>query len=286
MNVLIGTSGWGYDEWVGSFYPKHLKNEGFLSYYSKIFYTTEINTTFYNIPSRAAVERWVKKTPDDFVFSAKIPQTITHKKKLNCEECLEDLDVYLHAMEPLISSGKLYSFLIQLPPSFNKKDHFNYFQEFIHNWPQDFKSFGYYLVIEFRHKSWLQDEVFNFLKNNFLTYCAVIEPLLPPRMDITNPNFSYIRFHGYGSNPWFNYDFKEEEIKKWAVSIKDVIKNSKKVGIYFNNHFSGYAAKNALMMMKELELHPRNPPKDINIIEVKKDAGIIAKNQTSLDKFF
>ena len=283
--ILIGTSGWGYDEWIGPFYPKGLTKEDFLAYYSNIFYTNEINTTFYNIPSRQVVDNWIKRTPEDFAFSAKIPKIITHKNKLDLTKCSGDLNYFLNIMKPLIESKKLIAYLIQLPPSFKKEEHFGYLKEFVSNWPGDCEKEGYYLVVEFRHDSWLDDEVFSYLKNNSLTYCAVIEPLLPPRMDVTNPKFAYIRFHGYGEKIWFNYFFREEEIKNWAIPIRDVIKKSEKVGIYFNNHFSGYAAKNSLMMMKELEVKPRNDPKTLNILDVKKKSGSELKGQTSLDKF-
>ena len=84
-NVLIGTSGWGYDEWIGPFYPKGLKKKDFLIYYSEIFYTNEINTTFYNIPPQKIVNNWVSKTPNDFLFSVKIPKIITHESKLELD---------------------------------------------------------------------------------------------------------------------------------------------------------------------------------------------------------
>jgi len=284
--VLIGTSGWSYDEWVGPFYPKSLTNKDFLLYYSKVFYTNEINTTFYNIPSRWIVENWVKNTPSDFLFSAKIPQTITHDNKLDIDNCSDDLNYFLEAMHPLIESKKLLAFLIQLPPSFQKAKHFNNLREFIANWPKDREQEGYQLVVEFRHKSWMDDEVFNYLKANNLSYCAVIEPLLPPRMDVTNLELAYIRFHGYGKKIWFDYCFNEAEIKKWAISVREVIENSRKVGIYFNNHFSGYAAKNSLMLMRELDVKPRNAPETIQIFEIKKKSGTYSKGQTSLEKFF
>lgn len=283
--VLIGTSGWGYDEWMGSFYPKNLKQQDFLLFYSEIFYTNEINTTFYNIPPLGVVRNWVKKTPKNFVFSAKIPQTITHTYKLDIDLCLDDLDHYLKAMEPLISTNKLLSFLIQLPPTFNKQEHFGNLKEFISNWPRDLEGDNYYLVVEFRHKSWMDSEVFQYLKREALTYCAVIEPLLPPRMDITNPAFAYIRFHGYGKKIWFDYYFKEEEIKRWAHSIREVIPKVEKIGIYFNNHFSGYATKNSLMLMKELGLQPKKSPKQVSILDVKKKSGTYSKGQTGLDSF-
>lgn len=283
--VLIGTSGWGYDEWVGPFYPRSLRKEDYLLYYSEIFYTNEINTTFYNIPSRWVVDNWVKKTPSNFLFSAKLPQTITHEHKLDINSCLDNLDYFLKVMEPLIESRKLIAFLIQLPPSFNRKEHFSNLEEFIDNWPGTPESDNYHLVVEFRDKSWMDDEVFRYLKDKSLTYCAVIEPLLPPRMDVTNPAFAYIRFHGYGKKIWFDYCFSEEEIKKWVPPIRDVIQKVDRVGIYFNNHFSGYAAKNSLMLMKELDVQPKSSPEKVSILDIKKKSGEFSKGQVGLDKF-
>ena len=283
--MLIGTSGWGYDEWVGPFYPRGLRKEDYLLYYSEIFYTNEINTTFYNIPSRRVVDSWVSKTPSDFSFSVKIPQSITHKDKLDVDLCMDNLDYFLKVMDPLIESEKIVAFLIQLPPYFKKGQHFGNLKQFIDNWPGNPKQDNYHLVVEFRDKSWMDEEVFNYLEDQSLTYCAVIEPLLPPRMDVTNPFFSYIRFHGYGKNIWFDYCFTEEEIKKWAQPIREVIQKSDQVGIYFNNHFSGYAAKNSLILMKELGVEPKNSPKEISILELKKKSGEYSKGQVGLDKF-
>jgi len=284
--ILIGTSGWSYDDWVGTFYPKGITSKDFLYYYSNVFYTNEINTTFYNIPSRWVVNNWMKRTPKEFLFTAKVPQVITHKHKLDLERCSADLDYFLGVMDPLIASKKLLAFLIQLPPSFKKDEHFGALKDFVKNWPDDWKERGYYLAIEFRDLSWMKEDTFEYLRKNELTYCAVIEPLLPPRMDVTNPEFVYIRFHGFGKKVWFNYFFSEEEIKNYSMSIKEVIQKSKRVGIYFNNHFTGYATKNSLMMMKALNSKPRNEPNTIKIFEVKKKSGTLTKGQTSLDKFF
>ena len=147
--VLIGTSGWGYDEWVGSFYPKSLTKKEYLIYYSEIFSTNEINTTFYNIPSRRVVSNWVKHTPQDFLFSVKMPRTITHDYKLNLDECSETLYSFFDSISPIYESGKLLAVLIQLPPSFSKILHFKAFKEFIENWPSVFSKYRQNLVIEF-----------------------------------------------------------------------------------------------------------------------------------------
>ena len=285
LDVLIGTSGWGYDEWIGPFYPKSLRKEDFLTYYSQVFYTNEINTTFYNIPSINIVENWVKKTPDFFKFSAKIPKAITHDAKLKLNDSLKILEYFLKAMKPLMNADKLLAFLIQLPPFFKKDQNFGDLKDFIEQWPIDYKRSEPYLVIEFRDLSWMDNEVFNYLKNKKLTYCVVIEPLLPSRMDITNNDFVYIRFHGYGKEIWFDYDFSSIEIKKWSLKLKEVIKKSKKVGIYFNNHFSGYAVKNSLMIMKELNIEPKNYPDKINLLDIQKRAGVHSKGQKGLDEF-
>jgi len=268
--ILIGTSGWSYDEWIGPFYPSKLKKKDYLQFYSKVFYTNEINSTFYRIPSRWIVKNWVIKTPNNFTFTAKIPKSITHDSKLDLNKCYDELDLFLNVMEPLITSNKLTAFLIQLPPSFNKTDHFKVLKEFITNWPTNYKNENYHLVIEFRNKSWMEDSVFNFLKEYSLTYCAVIEPLLPPRMDVTNREFLYIRFHGFGEKIWFDYLFSEAQIDNYGELIKESINKSKLINIYFNNHFSGYAVKNSLMMMKKLNITPKNCLEEIQKIELKK----------------
>ena len=264
---LIGTSGWGYSEWKGNFYPRGLEQNEFLLYYSEIFHTTEINTTFYQTPLQKTIKKWVENTPDDFIFSAKIPRDITHQFKLNLDKCQSILKKFLDVMKPLIESNRLLALLLQLPPSFSKDDNFKDLKNFIEYWDRSDK---YERVIEFRHKSWMDDEIFSFLKDNQITYCGVIEPLLPPRMDITNLNLSYIRFHGYGTKPWFNYNFSNAEIEKRAKELKKLDGKVKQIGIYFNNHFSGYAAKNSLAFMKELKIKPRNPPGSVKLTKIKR----------------
>ncbi|TFG17379.1 MAG: DUF72 domain-containing protein, partial [Promethearchaeota archaeon] len=226
-----------------------------------------------------------KKTPSNFLFTAKLPEIVTHKHKLAIDDAWTPLMNFLEAMEPMTQAKKLLAFLIQLPPSFRKDRHFTNLKEFIANWPEDLAHTDYHLVVEFRHTSWMVEEVFDYLKEQQLTYCSVIEPDLPPRLDITNPNFSYIRFHGYGEKIWFDYEFKEEEIKEWARKIQEIQKDANRIGIYFNNHFSGYAAKNALMMMKELGGAPRKEPKAVQLLDIQKQSGKVSKGQMSLDKF-
>jgi uncharacterized protein YecE (DUF72 family) len=284
--VLIGTSGWSYDEWVGPFYPRDLGKENFLVYYSEIFDTNEINTSFYQIPHERVVEKWVANTPDTFRFTAKLPKAITHDEYLSLDRSFPQVRRFLSAMNPLVEAGKLLSILIQLPPTFTREEHFGALKSFIKEWPDDPRERGYHLTVEFRHESWMEESVFEYLKENEITYCAVIEPKLPDRMDVTAPEFAYIRFHGFGKDIWFDYLFTETQIADWAKKVKKVIEKASMVGIYFNNHFSGYAVKNALMMMGALGFKPKKDPKKVSILDVKKKSGSYSKGQLGLDTFF
>jgi len=116
-DILLGTSGWSYDEWVGPFYRS--KQESKLRYYSTVFKTAEIDSTFYAYPLRGLVWGWLRSTRPDFTFAAKIPQVITHEKKLDLKQGIEqDLQRFLEVMTPLHNTGKLVCLLLQLPPSF------------------------------------------------------------------------------------------------------------------------------------------------------------------------
>jgi uncharacterized protein YecE (DUF72 family) len=115
--ILLGTSGWSYKEWIGPFYSK--EDKSMLKAYGKIFKTVEIDSTFYRYPSKGMVMGWAKYSPEGFVFTAKLPRLITHEKKLDLNQGVkEDLDKFIEIMEPFWLGGKLGCVLIQLPPRF------------------------------------------------------------------------------------------------------------------------------------------------------------------------
>jgi uncharacterized protein YecE (DUF72 family) len=116
-SVFLGTSGWSYKEWEGGFYQKGEKRK--LRAYSRVFETVEIDSTFYRYPSKGMVMGWLRYSPCNFVFSAKLPKVITHDKRLGLKEDVEsDLNAYLDLMRPLQLGGKLGCLLIQLPPKY------------------------------------------------------------------------------------------------------------------------------------------------------------------------
>jgi len=243
--LVLGTSGWSYSEWGGVFYPTSSTNK--LSFYSKVFTTAEIDSTFYAYPAKGLVMGWSRYTPDDFVFSAKLPQQITHEKNLELGKGVEsDLTKFLSLMKPLIASGKLGPVLIQLPPSFTYDEDYGKLEGFLGVIPEDVM-----FAVEFRHPSWLRSEAWSLLRSHNVANVIVDEPLLPPDTVVT-ADFSFIRWHGRGTRPWYNYRYSERELESWVPRIKEVTGTVKKTFGYFNNHFRGFAVENSLRMMKML----------------------------------
>ncbi|MEM2883776.1 MAG: DUF72 domain-containing protein [Nitrososphaerales archaeon] len=243
--IRLGTSGWSYDEWVGAFYPSDKVNK--LTFYNRIFTTVEIDSTFYSYPKKGLVYGWAKYSQPGFIFSAKIPSLITHKKKLDLEQGVEeDLKRFTDILKPLILRKKLGLLLIQLPPQFSKD--YERLEAFLNIVPHEIR-----FAVELRHLSWLEDETFRLLKKYDVAYTIVDEPLLPPT-PITTTNFAVIRWHGRGRSPWYDYRYTLEELKPWVETVKDISRRVDEVFGYFNNHFHGYAVENCLQLLKMLGL--------------------------------
>ncbi len=244
-NIFLGTSGWSYTEWEGSFYEKGEKRK--LRAYVRVFNTAEIDSSFYRIPSRGTVIGWERYSPSEFIFTAKLPKAITHDKKLGLNgDFKPDLNTFLDVMRPLQLAGKLGCLLIQLPPEYD----FNLgnLEKFLEELDPQFK-----YAVEFRNLSWIENETWELLKKFDVAYVNVDEPLLPPDVHLT-ASFSYFRWHGRGERPWFNYNYSKEELEPWVPKVKEAAGKVKKVYGYFNNHFHGYAPENCLHLIQRLGL--------------------------------
>jgi uncharacterized protein YecE (DUF72 family) len=241
--ISLGTSGWSYKEWVKVFYPSDATKK--LTYYSSVFNTVEIDSTFYAYPSQGTVYGWEKNTPTGFVFSAKAPKLITHEKRLDVEKgAIADLYRFLDLMRPLIKAGKLGPVLLQLPPSFSFDKDYDTLRSFVEVAPKDIM-----FATEFRHLSWLKGEVNELLRKHNIANVIVDEPLLPPDVNIT-ADFAVVRWHGKGSRPWYNYRYSDQELKVWEPKVDDISKKTKKAYGYFNNHFHGFAIENTLKTLE------------------------------------
>lgn len=244
--VRLGTSGWSYTDWEGAFYPKGEKKK--LTYYSKFFDTVEIDSTFYAYPTKGMVIGAAKNTPDGFVFSAKLPRLITHEKALDMGKGVKaDLFRFLHLLSPLTENGKLGALLVQLPPSFAHRGGFNRLRGFLEALPSDVR-----FAVEFRNESWVgREDALDLLKEHDVAVTIVDEPLLPPDLT-TTADFAFVRWHGRGARPWYNYRYRDDELLGWSKKVEEVAAKTKRIYGYFNNHFHGYAVENSLKMMELL----------------------------------
>jgi uncharacterized protein YecE (DUF72 family) len=241
--VLFGTSGWSYREWVGPFYTK--EDKSLLKAYTRVFNTVEIDSTFYRYPSKGTVMGWARYSPEGFVYTAKLPKLITHKKKLDLSlDVQEDLEKFIEVMEPLWLGGKLGCLLVQLPPRFGYKP--KELEEFFKILPSQVK-----WAVEFRDLSWMREETWALLEKYGVAYAIVDEPLLPSEVHFT-ADFAYFRWHGKGIRPWYNYRYDAGELEPWIPKVKNAAEEVKTIYGYFNNHYHGYAVENCLQVLEML----------------------------------
>jgi len=242
VSLILGTSGWSYDEWVGPFYEK---KTGMFTQYSQVFNTSEINSTFYSYPKEGMVRGLIRNAPPGFLFAAKLPQLITHDKWLRLGDGVEDdTHRFLELMRPL--AERLGPILIQLRPKFSYEDHVGDLESYLDVLPGNYE-----WAVEFRHESWLRPETMDILRRHNVAYTIVDEPLLPPEVH-TTADFSYIRWHGHGSRLWYDYEYSGDQLREWVPKVEEVKKKSRRVYGYFNNHFKANAVKNAVEMLELL----------------------------------
>ena len=227
----IGTSGWHYEHWRELFYPEKLAKPNWLEFYAQHFNTVELNNSFYRLPSEKAFINWRESSSGGFVFAVKVSRFITHIKRLKDVE--ESVQNFLARADSL--QDKFGPLLYQLPPTMKRSD--ETLETFLSILPRQYRH-----VFEFRHESWLDDDVFNILKRYGVGLCVFDMP------DFTCPvlataDFAYVRFHGSTGLYWSCYN--DEELSSWARKIAEIGKNLRAVYIYFNNDAGAYAIRNA-----------------------------------------
>lgn len=237
--IHIGTSGWHYKHWLGPFYPKDLKKENMLEFYTQFFKTAEINNSFYKLPGEKTLKNWKSSVEDDFIFSFKANRYTTHMKKLkDPEKSMPKLTKNLNALRE-----NLGPVLFQLPPKFG----FNRtrLSNFLKALPEEYR-----YTFEFRDKSWLNDKCYKLLKENGAALCIYDYngELSPVKF---TANFAYFRFHGPDGPYRGNYS--DVDLQEWAEKFKKWSREGLEIFCYFDNDDSGYAPNNALTLKKMLE---------------------------------
>jgi uncharacterized protein YecE (DUF72 family) len=200
MQIWIGTSGFQYKEWKGKFYPEDLSEAKMLGYYAERFSTTEVNYTFRHTPSLKSIESWSSRTPEQFRFAFKAPQSVTHFAKLR--DCAEKVAFFAQAIAPM--GAKYGPVLFQLPASF--KADVDVLKQFLATLPKGMRA-----AFEFRHASWFEEPIYAALRKANAALCiAEDEKLATPA--IATAKFGYLRLR--------REDYKTADLKRWAAWIE------------------------------------------------------------------
>ena len=261
---LIGCSGWNYSDppdkggWTSVFYPD--KDTKRLRYYSQFFNTVEMDSSFYekfySQMTKGTFIGMVRGTPEKFQFSVKVPETITHVKRMNVEKgAIGNFEEFLDKISPLRTAKKLGAILFQLPPSFTVNE-FKNIEKFLDRLPAG-TSNGYDYAIEFRHPSWATEGPWEMFKHYNIAAVMTDSPAQENLQFLSEvaitADHSFVRFHGRNTKGhyWYNYLYSEQELQPWVERINQIIKQTKLLRVYFNNHYGGKAVVNA-MQFKEM----------------------------------
>jgi len=235
MKWHIGCSGFHYKDWLGKFYPEGLPQKKWFDYYCGHFNTLELNVTFYRFPQLSFLQNWYQKSPEDFRFAVKAPRAITHYKKFN-----NTADM-ITSFYCTINDGlqeKLGPVLFQLPPGYSYSE--EKLERIVNSLSEGFKN-----VLELRHVSWWQKDVYEILAKHNITFCGMSHPLLPDEV-IQNTPIVYYRFHGVPDlyrSP-YSIDFLQN-----VVNAVDHDEATQEGWFYFNNDIGATAIKNAKEMI-------------------------------------
>ena len=266
--IRVGPAGWSYKDWEGIVYPeKPGKKFDPLEYLSRFFDTIEVNSSFYRPPTASTTKSWSNRVAANkqFTFTAKLPRVFTHERgkatKADEKEFREGMDV-------LAKAGKLGAVLLQFPWSFkNTADDRIYLAKLLERFRK------YPLVVEVRHASWNNEEIYEWFEERGAGVCNIDQPLFSksilPQALTTSP-VGYVRLHGRNYQNWFrekaprderyNYLYSVDELDPWLARIKQVAKKTRETYVITNNHFRGQAVVNAVEIKALLKEKPVPAP--------------------------
>jgi uncharacterized protein YecE (DUF72 family) len=257
--LRLGTCGWNYDAWVGPFYPPGTRPVDFLSVYARAFNTVEVDSTFYAIPAVKTVRGWASRVGDGFEFALKLPQEITHERRLRSAE--EPARRFFDVAREL--GKKLGPILIQLGPDFGLAE-LPALASFLPTLPPDLR-----FAIEFRQKGWINDGVLALLAEHHVALTLVEGKWIPRRTMVAlaerpTADFAYIRLMG-PDRDLVDYSRvqvdRRDELEVWTKVMAVLAPKATFTYTYVNNHFSGHSPASARMILEMMGLPVVDPAK-------------------------
>ncbi len=245
--LRVGTSGWSYKDWVNVFYPEGTKRTDYLQHYSQRFDTVEIDSTFYGIPRETTVQNWFEQTGDHFIFAPKVPQVITHEKRL--KDCTPEWNRFIETMQ--ILKHKLGPVVLQFDYKFKFDKHKNLLHDFLKQHHKDVP-----LCVEIRNRDWHRPQFYDMLKS--CNTALVLNDLyyMPRKVEIT-ADFTYIRL--LGNRKQVPDDFSHARINRghdlewWAEWIGKFLEKDLDVYVYSNNRYEGHAPHTITALLEKLK---------------------------------
>ena len=232
--IRIGTSGWTYPHWMGTFYPPELNRAQLLPAYCRLFDSVEFNYSFYHLPRVSTLAGLWQGTPPDFLISVKAHRYITHRLRL--KEAAEPLTNVVQRMSLL--QTKLGPILFQFPKTFRcDPERLGSFLELLPPWLR--------FTFEFRHVSWFDEGVYELLRQHGCALTIADTPEFPVSLELT-ADFVYCRLHG--GRELYRSPYTEEELQAWAQRAQEWLEGGRDVYIYFDNDFLAHAPRDALRL--------------------------------------
>ena len=250
----IGTMGFSYKQWIGPVYPAGMPSRNFLSHYSTIFDTVEIDSTFYGPPRPESVLGWRHATPDSFTFCLKTPKAITHES--NLDEGIEEMLAFVETA--VLLQQKLGCILLQFAPDFTFEQAKN-LDQLLSQLPKNVR-----FAVEFRHDSWAVEETAELLKQHHVCWAAA-DYLYMPKTIVRTTDFLYLRFLGrHGQYPTKDKEMvdKTDELQQWHEKIKPHLPEVNAIYAFFNDDYAGFspASANRYKKVVGIEAEDIQPP--------------------------
>lgn len=247
--ILVGTSGYAYNEWVGPVYPQGSRPEEFLGLYARLFPSVELNFSYYKMPTAPQLRRLLEESGPSLVFSIKANEALTHRVQEGSWK--GEAGTFRAAIEPLLEEERLGAVLFQFPYSFHYEPERRRYLDALLN---EFR--GVSAAVEFRNRDWYNNRVIEAFRERGVALASVDLPELkglPPVMEVVTAPLAYVRFHGRNGETWwgsdaasrYDYLYSDEELTAWGGRVKAMAERADRILVYFNNHLRGQAVQNA-----------------------------------------
>jgi uncharacterized protein YecE (DUF72 family) len=255
--IHLGTQGWNYNAWLGSFFPDNTRSADFLTTYARAFGTVEVDSTFYAVPPESSLRSWYDRTPDHFLFALKFPREVTHDGRLR--DTAGTTELFFDRIR--ILGKKLGPVLIQLGPDFGPNE-LPALLDFLPRLPNDLK-----IAIEFRQRGWITESTLALLAEHQIALTLVDGPWIPRRWMLKlaerpTANFVYIRWMGpdraLTDHSHVQID-RSRELEEWQPVISGLVERVSVIYGYMSNYFAGHAPASARDMQRLLGLSSVDP---------------------------